>query len=256
MTRLVGRWLESALAALGSYSVVAGQAFVGLLTPRWEFRAWIRQAEQIGVRSFGVAAITTLFTGMVLALQSAYSLPQLGIKYYIGTMVSKSLTRELGPVLVALVVGGRIGAGMAAELGTMKVTEQIDALRSMAADPIRKLVVPKLAATLVMIPALTAIGNALGIFGGMAVGWVELDLSPAFYWNDVLSSLTLQDLGSGIGKSFFFAFLIATIACWHGLSARGGADGVGRATTSTVVTSAIAVLVADYVLTKLFHVLG
>jgi phospholipid/cholesterol/gamma-HCH transport system permease protein len=253
--RWIGSRLESALEAFGSYARLAGAAFVGLLTPRWELRAWIRQAEQIGVRSFGVAAITTLFTGMVLALQSAYSLPQLGIKYYIGTMVSKSLTRELGPVLVALVVGGRIGAGMAAELGTMKVTEQIDALRSMAADPIRKLVVPKLAATLVMIPALTAIGNALGIFGGMAVGWVELDLSPAFYWNDVLSSLTLQDLGSGIGKSFFFAFLIATIACWYGLGARGGADGVGRATTSTVVSSAIAVLVADYVLTKLFHVL-
>lgn len=248
--------MDRFLPALGSYSLLARDAFVALVTPPWSGRAWIRQMESIGVRSFGVAAITTLFTGMVLALQSAYSLPQLGIKYYIGTMVSKSLTRELGPVLVALVVGGRIGAGMAAELGTMKVTEQIDALRSMAADPVRKLVVPKLAASLVMLPALTVIGNGLGVFGGMLVGMLELDLTPGFYWNDVLSSLTLGDIASGTGKSVFFAFFIATIACWHGLTARGGADGVGRATTSTVVVSSITILVSDYVLTKLFHLIG
>ena len=142
--------LDELLHSIGELGILAGRALVALLTPPWELKEWIRQAEQIGVRSLGVAAITTVVTGMVLALQTALSLPSLGVKYYIGTVVSKSLTRELCPILVALVVGGRIGAGITAELGSMKVTEQIDALRAMAADPVRKLVAPKLAATLVM----------------------------------------------------------------------------------------------------------
>jgi phospholipid/cholesterol/gamma-HCH transport system permease protein len=240
----------------GSYVVLCRDALRAIFTPPWNPRGWIRQAEHIGVRSLGVAALTTLFTGMVLALQSAYALPALGVKYYIGLMVSKSLTRELGPVLVALVAGGRIGAGMAAELGTMQVTEQIDAMRSMAADPVRKLVAPRVIATVLMLPVLTMIGNVLGILGGMLIGKLELDLSPSFYWNDVITSLTIGDLGSGLGKSACFAFLVATIACWQGLNARGGADGVGRATTSTVVVAAISILLADYVLTKIFYVLG
>lgn len=212
--------------------------------------------EQIGVRSVGVASITTIFTGMVLALQTAYSLPAIGVKYYIGTVVSKSLVRELGPVLVGLVVGGRIGAGMTAEIGTMKVTEQIDALRSMAADPVRKLVVPKLAAALVMIPALTILGNTLGILGGLFIAVTQLDLSMGFYLNDVLSSLSFQDLLSGFGKSFFFAYFITIVGCYNGLSARGGADGVGRATTDTVVLSSILILISDFFLTKIFFLFG
>ncbi|MDX1631789.1 MAG: ABC transporter permease, partial [Thermoanaerobaculia bacterium] len=208
--------------------------------------------ELIGVRSLGVAFITTLFTGMVLALQTAYSLPEIGVKYYIGTVVSKSLVRELGPVLIALVVGGRIGAGMTAELGTMKVSEQIDAMRSMATDPVKKLVVPKLAATLVMLPALTILGDVMGIFGGLLIAVWQLDLSAGFYLNDVLSALDLPDVVSGVGKSFFFAYFIAIIACHRGLTVRGGADGVGRATTDTVVQASIMVLISDFFLTKLF----
>lgn len=226
-----------------------------LVTPPYELRSWIREMEQIGVRSLGVAAITTIFTGMVLALQTSYSLPSIGVKYYIGTVVSKSLVRELGPVLVALIVGGRIGAGMTAEIGTMKVTEQIDAMRSMAADPVRKLVVPKLAATLVMLPALTILGDFLGILGGLLIGIHQLNLTAGFYVNDVLTALTLEDIFSGIGKSFFFAFWVAIVGCYNGLTARGGADGVGRSTTNTVVQAAILVLVTDFFLTKLFYVL-
>jgi len=210
--------------------------------------------ELIGVRSVGVAGITAIFTGMVLALQTAYSLPSLGVKYYIGTVVSKSVVRELGPVLTALIVGGRIGAGMTAELGTMKVTEQIDALRSMAADPVKKLVAPKLAATLVMLPALTVLGNVLGIAGGLIIAVYQLNLTAGFYMNDVLGSLTLDDVSSGLGKSIFFAYFIAIIGCHNGLTAQGGADGVGRATTNTVVMAAIMVLVSDFFLTKLFYV--
>jgi phospholipid/cholesterol/gamma-HCH transport system permease protein len=211
--------------------------------------------EHVGVRSLGVAAVTSVFTGMVLALQTAYSLPSLGVKYYIGTVVSKSIVRELGPVLTALIVGGRIGSGMTAELGTMTVTEQIDAMRSMAADPVKKLVAPKIAATLVMLPALTLLGDFLGILGGLVIAVFQLDLTAGFYINDVLDSLTLEDVFSGIGKSLFFAYFITVIGCHNGLTAKGGADGVGRATTNTVVVASIMILVADFFLTKLFHLL-
>jgi phospholipid/cholesterol/gamma-HCH transport system permease protein len=240
----------------GRLSMLAGGSLVGLVRPPYEVGAWLRQMDQIGVRSLGVAGTTTIFTGMVLALQTAYSLPSLGVKYYIGAVVSKSLVRELSPVLVALIVGGRIGSGMTAELGTMKVTEQIDALRSMASDPVKKLVVPKLAATLLMLPALTLIGDLLGVLGGLTIGVLELGLTAGFYWNDVLAALTLGDVGSGVGKACFFAFFITVVACHNGLNASGGADGVGRATTNTVVGASILVLVSDFFLTKLFYLLG
>ena len=152
--------------------------------------------------------------------------------------------------------GGRIGSGMTAELGTMKVTEQLDALRSMASDPVKKLVVPKLAATLVMLPALTVIGDALGILGGLVIAVVQLDVSAGFYLNDVLTALTLADVGSGVGKSFFFAYFIAIIGCYNGLTATGGADGVGRATTNTVVQASVLILVSDFFLTKLFYLVA
>ncbi len=212
--------------------------------------------EHLGVRSLGVASVTTLFTGMVLALQTAYSLPELGVKYYIGSVVSKSLTRELGPVLVALIVGGRIGSGMTAELGTMNVTEQVDALRSMAADPVKKLVVPKLAASLIMLPVLTILGDCLGILGGLFIATNQLGLSYGLYMNDVFQALTIEDVMNGLGKSVVFAYFIAVVGCHNGLTARGGAEGVGRATTRTVVWASIMVLVSDFFLTKLFHVLA
>jgi phospholipid/cholesterol/gamma-HCH transport system permease protein len=239
----------------GALALLAGRSLRALVTPPWDWPAMVAQMEQIGVRSVAVAAITTIFTGMVLALQTALALPGLGVKYYIGTVVSKSTVRELVPVLVALIVGGRIGSGMTAEIGTMKVTEQVDAMRAMAADPVRKLVVPKLAAALVMLPALTLIGDLLGVLGGLLIAVLQLKLTATFYLNDVLSSLTLQDLASGVGKSFFFAFFITIVACHNGLTAQGGADGVGRATTNTVVLASILILVSDFFLTKLFYIL-
>ena len=248
--------LAHSLGEAGRMAALGVEALGEMFTRPLEFRLWIREMEQIGVRSLGVAAIATVFTGMVLALQTAYSLPGLGVKYYIGTVVSKSVIRELGPVLIALVVGGRIAAGMTAELGTMKVTEQIDALRAMATNPVKKLVVPKLIAALVMLPLLTIIGDLLGVLGGMIIGVYQLGLTAGFYFNDVLTDLTLEDIFSGIGKSFFFAFWITIVGCYNGLTARGGADGVGRATTNTVVVSAILVLVTDFFLTKLFHMLA
>ena len=252
---MVSRLLEI-VELFGGLAILSVRSTKGLLTPRYEWGLWVEQMERLGVRSLVVGGITTLFTGMVLALQTAYSLPELGVKFYMGSVVSKTLTRELGPVLMALVVGGRIGSGMTAEIGTMKVTEQIDALRSMAADPVKKLVVPKLAATLVMLPILTVIGDGLGIFGGLAIATTQLNVPAGVYWNSVFESLTLGDVFSGVGKSIFFAFAIAIISCYNGLHARGGADGVGRATTFTVVVASITVLISDFFLTKLFYILG
>ena len=239
----------------GELAFLTWRAFAAMLRPPYEIGLWVKQMEQIGVRSLGVAGITTIFTGMVMALQTSLSLPSLGVKYYIGAVVSKSLVRELGPVLVALIVGGRVGAGMTAEIGTMKVTEQIDALRSMAADPVKKLVVPKLVATLVMLPALTIIGDGLGILGGLVIAVTTLDLPAGLYLNDVFESLNFGDVASGVAKSFFFAYFIAIVGCYNGLNTKGGADGVGRATTNTVVLAAILVLISDFFLTKLFYVL-
>lgn len=239
----------------GALAFLTARAFAAMVAPPYEVRQWFRQSYQMGVRSLGVAAITTTFTGMVLALQTALSLPSLGVKYYIGSVVAKSLVRELGPVLTALVVGGRIGAGMTAEIGTMKVTEQIDALRAMAADPVKKLVAPKLVAALAMLPALTLIGDALGILGGLVVAVFQLDLAPGLYLNDVVDTLTLGDVASGTGKAFFFAYFITIVGCYNGMTASGGADGVGRATTNTVVEAAILILISDFFLTKLFFLL-
>ncbi|HEY0782102.1 MAG TPA: ABC transporter permease [Thermoanaerobaculia bacterium] len=240
---------------VGGLGLLTGRALVALVRPPYELGQWVVQMDQIGVRSLGVAGVATFFTGMVMALQTALSLPTLGVKYYIGAVVAKSLVRELGPVLTALIVGGRIGAGMTAEIGSMKVTEQIDALRSLATDPVKKLVIPKLAATLFMLPMLTILGDALGILGGLLVATFQLGLTPAFYWNDVFQTLTLPDVLSGLGKSFFFGYFISIVGCYNGLNTQGGADGVGRATTDTVVFASILVMTSDYFLTKLFYLL-
>ncbi len=248
------RDLTRALAQLGEIAILTVRAFLALVKPPYELGLWVRQMEALGVRSLVVALISMLFTGMVLALQSAYALPELGVKYYVGTLVSKSLTRELAPVLTALIVGGRIGSGMTAELGTMKVTEQIDALRSMAFDPVKKLVAPRLAATLIMLPLLVILGNVVGIIGGLLVTVYQLNVAMGVYLNDVMGELTYGDVLSGLGKTVFFAYFIAIIACYNGLNARGGADGVGRATTNTVVGASISILISDYFLTKLFFI--
>ncbi|HXO42774.1 MAG TPA: ABC transporter permease [Thermoanaerobaculia bacterium] len=236
----------------GEIALLSGRAFAAMAARPLETRLWFAQMEQLGVRSLGVAGIATIFTGMVLALQTAYSLPSLGVKYYIGSVVAKSLVRELGPVLTALIVGGRIGSGMTAEIGTMTVTEQIDAMRSMAVDPVKKLVAPKLAAVLVMLPSLTVIGCGLGILGGLLVAVFQLHVQASVYLNNIVQNLSLADVVSGVGKSFVFAYIIAIIGCYNGLHTEGGADGVGRATTDTVVTLAITIMISDYFLTKLF----
>jgi phospholipid/cholesterol/gamma-HCH transport system permease protein len=243
---------ESAFLHIGGIAELAMQTFQQLRRGPLERTLIVAQLDQIGVRSITIVAITSAFIGMVLALQTAYALADFGGKMFVGTIVSLSLVRELAPVMMSLMVGGRVGAGIAAELGTMKVTEQIDALRALATNPVRKLVVPRVIACTVMFPLLTIVAIALGILGGMIIAVTSLDLDANYYLRSVVESVRYNDLASGIGKTFFFGIFISLIACYNGLGTSGGADGVGRATTQTVVSGAITVLIADFFLTKMF----
>ena len=218
-------------------------------------RLVLEQLEQIGWRSLSIVGLTAVFTGMVLALQLGTYMERFGAKMFVSRIVGISLVRELGPVLTALLFGGRVGAGITAELGSMVVTEQVDAIRALGTSPIRNLVVPRLLATLILLPALSVIGDVLGILGGLFIGVTELNVSGTFYLHSLLQILLLQDVLSGLGKTVFFAYFIAIIACYNGLKVTGGADGVGRATTATVVAASITILVSDFFLTKLFMLL-
>jgi phospholipid/cholesterol/gamma-HCH transport system permease protein len=243
---------EEALEYLGGLTDLAVQTIQQFIRGPVDREVVIAQFDQIGVRSISIVGITSLFIGMVLALQTAYSLAEFGGALFIGKVVSLSLVRELAPVLMALMVGGRVGAGIAAELGTMKVTEQIDALRALATNPVRKLVVPRVLATTIMMPLLTLLACFIGILGGLIIAVGSLHLSSNFYIRSVIETVKYNDLASGVGKTFFFGFTIGLIACYNGLRTTGGADGVGRSTTATVVTASISVLILDFFLTKLF----
>ena len=240
------------LDGLGAVALLTRDAVHAALRRAPEWRTIAEQLEQVGWRSLSIVNLTAFFTGMVLALQLGTYMARFGAKMFVSRIVGMALVRELGPVLTALMIGGRVGAGITAELGTMAVTDQIDAIRALGASPIRNLVVPRLIAILVMLPVLTIIGDLVGILGGLLLSVTELNVSGEFYVNSLVQVLYLRDVFSGIGKSFFFAYFIGIIACLNGLQVTGGADGVGRATTRTVVAASITVLISDFFLTKLF----
>ena len=248
------RWLHF-IDEVGEIGLLTRDTVRSLLRHPPPARLVLEQLEQIGWRSLSIVGLTAVFTGMVLALQLGTYMSRFGAKMFVSRIVGVSLVRELGPVLTALLFGGRVGAGIAAELGTMAVTEQVDAIRALGASPVRNLVVPRVLATLIMLPALSVIGDVLGILGGLFISVTELNVSAAFYVNSLLQILLLQDVLSGLGKTVFFAYFIAIIACHNGLRVSGGADGVGRATTMTVVAASITILVSDFFLTKLFMLL-
>ena len=212
----------------------------------------LHQLDEIGVKSLSIAGLTIFVVGMSLALQTAYALAAFGGKLFVGRVVALSLVRELGPVLTALMVSGRVGSGITAELGSMTVTEQVDALRSMAISPVRRLVVPRVLATVLMMPILTAIADVLGILGGLGIAIIELQMTTQDYLTSIWNQLAISDMMSGLSKTVFFGFEIGIIGCWNGLSVEGGATSVGIATTRTVVVASIAILVSDFFLTKLF----
>jgi len=206
-----------------------------------------------GLDSLIIVFFVDFFIGMVLAMQSAYQLEQLGATIYVAALVGVSMTREIGPVLTALVIAGRVGAAITAELATMKVTEQVEALQTISLNPIRYLVVPRFLALFLMLPCLVILGDLIGMFGGYIIGIVNLGLSSGLYIDTTIEFLTVKDIMTGLLKSAVFGMIIAMIACYQGLSTEGGAEGVGRSTTRSVVTSFILIIMADAVLTALFY---
>jgi phospholipid/cholesterol/gamma-HCH transport system permease protein len=248
-------WVKAALLEVQEYVLMIGKFCRGLVTRPFYFRDVIEQFDAIGVGSLTVVLLTGMFTGMVLALQSGTTLDQFGARSMVGRLVSASMVKELGPVLTGLMVAGRVGSGIAAELGSMMVTDQIAALRALGTDPIRKLVVPRILAGLVMVPLLTVIATGVGMVGGWIVTIGLLRVASSVYWNSVVQGLYMQDVWMGLIKPFILGFTIVSIGCHVGLRARGGTQGVGRATTNAVVASSVAVIAVDYIVTQILIVL-
>jgi phospholipid/cholesterol/gamma-HCH transport system permease protein len=240
------------LDELGGMSVLFKDAVVASFARPFEWREVVYQLETMGVNSVSIALITAMFVGMVMTVQFAFGLERFGATDYVGRVIGLSITRELAPSLTALVVGSRIGSGMAAEIGSMAVTEQIDAIRALGADPVKKLVTPRLIACVILIPVLALFADVVGFGGAMVVANLQFDTPMGFFFRTALESINMQDFMSGLGKAPFFGVTIAMIGCYYGMQTRGGTEGVGRATTRTVVVSAIAILVSDFFLTKLF----
>jgi phospholipid/cholesterol/gamma-HCH transport system permease protein len=247
-----GRKGQGMLEYVGGLTQLTGDAIAAMFSRPFYRYDVLRQMDELGVKSVSITGLTAFVTGGVLALQTAYSLAAFGGKLFIGRVVSLSLVRELGPVLTALMVGGRVGSGITAELGSMTVTEQVDALRAMAVSPVRKLVVPRILSTVLMMPILTALADVLGILGGLLVAIIELRMTAQDYLSSIWNTLQISDIMSGLGKTFFFGLEIAAIGCYNGLNVEGGATAVGTATTRTVVLASICVLISDFFLTKLF----
>ncbi len=238
---------------------LGGRTLAGLVTRPFYARDTVVQLDSIGVGSLGIVFLTGLFTGMVLALQSAVEMERFGATIYIGRLVAASTVRELGPVLTALMVSGRAGSGIAAELGAMRVTEQIDALQTMGVDPVRKLVVPRFVACLIALPLLTIVTDIVAILGGMLIAVVKLGLTPELYMRSVYVTLAQTgfvfryvpiDFVMGMVKPLFFGAIIALTACHYGMRTEGGTEGVGRAATQSVVATSILILATDYFLTQ------
>lgn len=254
------RLLKATAVATREYFSLLGKALYRSVTRPFYRTDLIQQMDTIGVQSLGIVILTGLFTGMVLALQSAVEMEQFGATIYIGRLVGASTVRELGPVLTALMVTGRAGSGIAAQLGAMRVTEQVDALESLGVDPIRRLVTPRLLAALVMMPLLTVVTDLVAIFGGLLIAVVKLDLTAGLYLRSVWGTLAETgfvlrfipiDFVSGLIKPLAFGVIMAQTSCFFGLRTTGGTEGVGLSATRAVVFSSVLILAADYFLTQL-----
>lgn len=241
---------------IGSLTLFLCEIVFWLFHPPYRIKHTIRQAEKIGVSSFPIISLISLFTGMVLALQSAYQMQKMQAEMYIASLVALSIIRELGPVLTALIVAGRCGAAITAEIGTMKVTEQIDALDTLATNPINYLVVPRFWALIVSLVILTIYANFIGIIGGYIVGVYKLHIPHHMYVKMTFDPLTQSDIRNGLYKSLVFAVIICVISCFEGMRATEGAEGVGKATTSSVVRSFVLIITADCLLTAFMYFFG
>jgi len=240
------------LGATGRVAIFAGTTLTTAVSPPFYPRVLLRQMVEIGYFSLPVVGLTAIFTGMVLALQSYTGFSRFAAEGAVATVVVLSVTRELGPVIAGLMVAGRVGASMAAEIGTMRVTDQIDALTTLSTNPLRYLVLPRLIAGLVTLPLLVVVADVIGVFGGYLVAVYRFGFNPAAYLARTQQYLELGDVVSGLVKAAVFGFLVALMGCYHGYYSRGGAQGVGQATTYAVVSASILILVFNYLLTAAF----
>ena len=238
--------------AIGAVSILSLHSLREIFRRPFELKLILEQLSKGGVDSWSITVLTAIFTGMVMAAQFAIGLEPFGASMYTGKLVSLGIVRELGPVLTALLVGGRVGAGFTAELGTMAVTEQIDAIRCLGANPIRKLVMPRVVAMTFIMPLLTVLADVVGCFGGALVSVIEIGVTPNYAFTQMIETVGPHDLIHGLVKSIFFGYFIAIISCCVGMNARGGAESVGKATTNTVVYTSVTILVSDFILTKFF----
>jgi len=248
----IGRTFLNALAGLGRLAMFAGAGFVNIVRPPYYPRLVLKQMIEIGFYSLPVVGLTAIFTGMVLALQSFTGFSRFSAESAIPNVVVVSITRELGPVLASLMVAGRIGAAMAAEIGTMRVTDQIDALTTLSTNPMRYLVAPRLLAGFTMVPILVLVADIVGVFGGYLLSIYKLGFNPSVYLHNTFDFLKVDDVVSGLVKAAVFGFLVALMGCYHGFHSKGGAQGVGTATTNAVVSASILILISDYIVTELF----
>jgi phospholipid/cholesterol/gamma-HCH transport system permease protein len=247
----VQNWLKGAVLDVQEYVALQVATFRAIFSRPYYFRDIVEQFESIGIGSLTVVLLAGFFTGAVLALQTGITLDQFGARPFVGRLVSASMVKELGPVLTGLMLAGRIGSGIAAELGSMAVTDQISALRTLGTDPVRKLVVPRVLAGIFMTPVLTVIANTVGILGGWIIAVFQLRVAGSLYWSSVIDGLYLQDAWMGLIKPFCLGFAIVTIGCHVGLRTKGGTQGVGRATTNAVVAASVAVIAVDLFVTQL-----
>jgi phospholipid/cholesterol/gamma-HCH transport system permease protein len=245
------RWLKGAVLEVQEYTRLTFAAIRGAFTRPFYFRDVVEQFDAIGIGSLTVVLLTGFFTGAALALQSGMTLDQFGARSLVGRLVSASMIKELGPVLSGLMLAGRVGSGIAAELGSMMVTDQINALRALGTDPVRKLVVPRVLACLLMAPVLTIMSDASGLIGGWSIAVFNLNVGSGVYWQSVTDALYMGDAWMGVIKPFFLGFVIGTIGCHVGLRTSGGTQGVGRATTNAVVAASVAVIAVDFFVTPL-----
>ena len=248
---IIGRVVLSTLAEIGALSRFVWNAVTHILRPPFFWRLIAQQMLRIGYFSLPVVALTAFFTGGALALQIYYGGNSFNSESIVATIVALGITRELGPVLGGLMVAGRVSAAIAAELGTMRVTEQIDALTTLSTNPYKYLVVPRVVAAIITLPALVFVADIIGVMGGFVVGTQTLDFNAGVYIKNTVDFLKFDDVVSGLIKAAVFGFIIAIMGCFHGFNSKGGAQGVGRATTNAVVTASILILAANYVMTSL-----
>ena len=244
-------FIKSTLLETQEYVRMCRAVGVAVATRPYYYRDIVQQFDSIGLGSLTVVLLTGFFTGAVLALQSGMTLDQFGARPFVGRLVSASMIKELGPVLTSLMLAGRVGSGIAAELGSMVVADQVNALRALGTDPIRKLVLPRVLAGTVMCPVLTVVADFVGILGGWIIAVTQMRVASSVYWSSVLEALYPQDPWMGLIKPFFLGFVIVTIGCHVGLRTRGGTQGVGRATTNAVVAASVGVLAVDFFLTRI-----